>query len=95
MRQRNTSGYPQHVSLWPTKDNPDGRPFTVGPGEETDQPKLLAGFTSLEPDPEPEPEPADAPEPPAAPAASADQAPATKTKKPAAQPAIEPGGESA
>lgn len=52
MRQRNDSGYEQHVMAWPTDENPDRWPFTVGPGEETDFPELLGGFTAVD---EPEP----------------------------------------
>jgi hypothetical protein len=44
VRQRNTSGYTQHVSAWPTEQFPDHRPFDVGDGEECDFPELLAGF---------------------------------------------------
>lgn len=51
MRQRNDSGSVLHVSAWPTEQDPDRRPFVKGPGEETDFPEPLAGFTPLdEPD---------------------------------------------
>lgn len=49
MRQRNDSGSVLHVSAWPTEQEPDRRPFVVGPGEEKDFPELLAGFTPLDP----------------------------------------------
>jgi hypothetical protein len=49
VRQRNDTANALHVSAWPTDDDPDRRPFDVAPGEETDFPQLLAGFTSLEP----------------------------------------------
>lgn len=39
MRQRNDTGYTQHVMAWPT-------PFEVGHGEIIDHPTLLAGFTA-------------------------------------------------
>ena len=50
MRQRNDTGSVLHVSAWPTDDQPDRAPFDVGPGEETDFPEPLAGFTALDPD---------------------------------------------
>lgn len=49
MRQRNDTGHAQTVMAWPTEADPDRRPFVVGPGEETDFPELLAGFTPLDP----------------------------------------------
>lgn len=49
MRQRNDSGSVLHVSAWPTEQDPDRRPFVKGPGEETDFPEPLAGFTPLDP----------------------------------------------
>lgn len=48
MRQRNDTGENQHVSAWPTEDDPGRRPFVVADGEETDFPELLAGFTALD-----------------------------------------------
>lgn len=76
MRQRNTSGYTQQVSAWPTDEYPDLAPFEVPPGEECDHPELLAGFTAVE-EPEPEPSPAPAPSKPAKKSAAA---PATSTE---------------
>jgi len=48
MLQRNDTNYTQHVSAWPTEEYPDHWPFSVGPGEIKDFPKLLAGFTLVE-----------------------------------------------
>lgn len=50
MRQRNTSGYVLDVWAYPTEQDPDRRPFTVGPQEEIDFPELLAGFTAIGPE---------------------------------------------
>lgn len=54
MRQRNDTANALHVSAWPTDDDPDRAPFDVQIGEEIDFPRLLAGFTSLEPPEDPE-----------------------------------------
>lgn len=48
MRQRNDSGYSQHVMAWPTAEHPDRLPFEVPAGEVVDFPEPLAGFTPLE-----------------------------------------------
>lgn len=48
MRQRNDTGYTQHVSAWPTEERPDQQPFDVAPGEVKDFPELLAGFSLVE-----------------------------------------------
>lgn len=88
MRQRNDTGYPQHVSAWPTDKDPDRAPRDVAPGEEIDFPELLAGFSSLEP------EPADG----EAEAAQNAATPATKSKprtKTATTPTSTEGGEAA
>lgn len=51
MRQRNDTGYKQHVSAWPTEEDPKRQPFDVAPGEVTDLlSELLAGFTLIEDD---------------------------------------------
>ncbi len=47
MRQRNDTGYAQHVMAWPTEDDPTRQPFVVGADEEIDFPELLGGFTFL------------------------------------------------
>jgi hypothetical protein len=69
---------------WPTDQDPDRRPFTVGPGEEIDFPELLGGFTSLEP-PAAQPDPEGTADPdgdtaPAAPLKTARKSAATKTQ---------------
>lgn len=50
MLQRNISGYTQHVSAWPTDEDPTRAPFSVGPNETKDFPELLAGFEPVEPE---------------------------------------------
>lgn len=55
MRQRNDTGYEQHVSAWPTEDHPELRPFMVAAGEETDFPYHIGGFTVLDEEPPPAP----------------------------------------
>lgn len=52
MRQRNDTGYPLHVSAWPTQDQPDRAPFDVGPGEEIDRPYRMHALTLLDPEPD-------------------------------------------
>lgn len=81
MRQRNDTGHVQDVSAWPTKEHPDLRPFTVGPGEEIDHPTLIGGFTSLEPEPAPDPDPDGAEEAESGTAAEAAQPAAKTTRK--------------
>lgn len=49
MRQRNDTGYGQHVR--PSAKYADRAPFDVGAGEEVDFPELLGGFTQLEDEP--------------------------------------------
>lgn len=60
MRQRNDTGYTQHVSAWPDDEHPDRRPFDVAAGEECEFPEPLAGFTPVG---GAAPEPAEAPKP--------------------------------
>lgn len=63
MRQRNDTGYEQHVMVWPSDEHPDLHPFSVAAGEETDKlDKLLGGFVEVagEEDPVPKPRRKDA-----------------------------------
>ena len=63
MRQRNDTGYEQHVMVWPSDEHPDLYPFAVAAGEETDKlDKLLGGFVEVtgEEDPVPKPRRKDA-----------------------------------
>lgn len=53
MRQRNDTGYEQHVSAWPTEEYPDLRPFSVGAGEEIDFPFPIGGFTPVQEEEQP------------------------------------------
>lgn len=95
MRQRNDTGYPQHVSAWPTDKDPDRAPRDVAPGGEIDFPELLGGFTSLEPEPDGEEAPAAAGE---AGPEDAQDAPPTPKPKPRAKttaPTASEGGEAA
>jgi hypothetical protein len=48
MRQRNDSGHVVDVAAYPTDENPEWRPFSVGPGEVVEFPELLGGFTEID-----------------------------------------------
>lgn len=60
MKQRNDTGYEQHVSAWPTEENPDWAPFSVAAGGEVDFPVPLAGFTLVDEPETPKPKRKDA-----------------------------------
>jgi hypothetical protein len=48
VRQRNDTGYTQHVSVWPTDELPGWEPFAVADGEYTDFPKRITSLTLVE-----------------------------------------------
>ena len=48
VRQRNDTSDTVSVMVWPTEEYPDQYPRDVAPGEVTDLPTLLAGFTPVE-----------------------------------------------
>lgn len=94
MRQCNDTGYPQHVSAWPTDQDPDRAPRDVAPGEEIDFPELLGGFTSLEPEPSDDEPDADAAEDANGQAAAAQTA-KPKSRAKTTAPTTAEGGEAA